>query len=133
MRDSSARTTKKTRRHRSRAEIQSILRDYRESGLTQAAFAASRGLPLSTLTNWLRHIRSDESSSAHFANRGFVEAQVLEPAQSGGEDGGYDFELMLSPQDGRRALVESVRLRSGFNQDDLNRVLGSLENQRQSK
>tara|TARA_R110002072_G_scaffold180790_1_gene336790 strand:+ start:98 stop:520 length:423 start_codon:yes stop_codon:yes gene_type:complete len=128
MRDSSDRTTKKTRRHRSTAEIHSILHDYRESGLSQAAFASSRGLPLSTLTNWLQRMRSDDSSSAHSPGQGFVEAQVLESAQSRVEDSRYDLELMLSPQDARRAMVESVRLRSGFNPDDLSRVLGVLEN-----
>ncbi len=143
MRDSSACPTKKPRRHRSLAEILTIIGDYRASGLTQAAYAGSRGLALSTLTNWLRRMRTDNSSSfqGQGQGQGFVEAQVVdfETAQSrvNVEDNSYDFELMLSHrhQDDRRAMVESVRLRSGFDSGDLNRVLEVLEieNQRQSR
>ena len=42
------------KKRRSAGEIASILNEYRRSGLTQAAFAEGRGIPLSTLTGWLR-------------------------------------------------------------------------------
>lgn len=42
------------RQRRTAAEIAALLSEHRQSGLTQRAFAESRGLKLSTLTNWLQ-------------------------------------------------------------------------------
>ena len=48
------RTSKPSRRtRRSRAEIEKIIREYRDSGLSQVAFAGERGLNLGTLRKWL--------------------------------------------------------------------------------
>jgi transposase-like protein len=45
---------KLTRRRRSQEEIDRIVADYRESGLSQSAFAKDRGLSFWTLSSWLR-------------------------------------------------------------------------------
>lgn len=39
---------------RSREQIEELIREYRESGLTQRVFAERRGLAYSTFSNWLR-------------------------------------------------------------------------------
>ena len=44
---------------RSRAEIESILADYRRSGLTQVAFARERGLNLGTFRHWVARLRDN--------------------------------------------------------------------------
>ena len=43
-----------SRLRRSRSQINQLLRAQEGSGLTQAAFARKRGIPLSTFTNWRR-------------------------------------------------------------------------------
>ena len=43
---------------RDRAEIDAIVADYRQSGLTQVAFARQRGLNLGTFRSWLAKRRS---------------------------------------------------------------------------
>lgn len=52
--------TKKGAR-RSRADIDQILTDYRQSSLTQIAFARERGLNLGTFRSWLARCRKDPS------------------------------------------------------------------------
>ena len=44
---------------RSRAEIETILSEFRESGLTQVAFARERGLNLATFRTWLAKNRGE--------------------------------------------------------------------------
>lgn len=44
---------------RSRAEIETILSDFRASGLTQVAFARKRGLKLGTFRTWLAKNRGE--------------------------------------------------------------------------
>jgi transposase-like protein len=55
---------KKRRLRRSREEIASLLEEYHSSGLSQRAYAQSKGLSLSTLVNWLRLARLGEVDSA---------------------------------------------------------------------
>ena len=54
------RTTSPERKHRSSTEKASILAAYDASQLTQAGFAARRGLVLSTLSRWLRERREGQ-------------------------------------------------------------------------
>ena len=46
---------------RSFQQIQAILQDYRQSGLTQRDFVRQHGISLSTLSNWLRKSASSAS------------------------------------------------------------------------
>ncbi len=81
-------------RHRrsrsSSTEIAAVLSAYRRSGLSQRAFAARRGLSLSTFCRWLRLDRSKAAAAA------FLRVDV--PALPAAE-----FELVLA--DGRRLRV----------------------------
>ena len=49
---------------RSSGEIAEILTEYVASGKTQRAFSEARGLPLSTLTMWLRRAKRAENIPA---------------------------------------------------------------------
>ena len=49
------------RQRRSREEVGAVLKDFERSGLSQSAFAAGRGIPLSTLQYWLRRSREETS------------------------------------------------------------------------
>ena len=44
-------------RHRSRAEAERLLQDYRSSGLTQTRWCRERGIGISALRYWLRRER----------------------------------------------------------------------------
>ena len=107
--------------------------------MTQAAFAASQELPLSTLTNWLRRDRANgdaDDQNPTSEGQGFVEAQVFAHNTTGGcsceAEFSHDVELMLGNQAGGgscdygRTMVKSVRLRGGFDSGDLSRVLDAL-------
>ena len=51
------------RKRRSREEIARLLEEYRSSGKTQQEFSDSTGIPLSTLTLWLRKDRRAPSTA----------------------------------------------------------------------
>jgi hypothetical protein len=84
------------RQRRSRSssvEIAAVIAQYGRSGLSQRAFAAQRGLPLSTLCRWLRQNRSKTAATT------FLRVDAPAPPAA-------DFELVLA--DGRRLLVPPV-------------------------
>lgn len=54
-------STLRTGRHRTAAQRAQILNDYRQSGLTQKAFAAQVGIGYSTLALWHRKATAGES------------------------------------------------------------------------
>ncbi len=77
------------RKRRSGAEIEKIIAAYRESGLTQVAFARKRDLKLRTLRKWLGKER---------VMRGPAFREVRVPVRSGGETtirlpGGVEMEV----------------------------------------
>ena len=58
---------KKNRRRRSRSEIAALVTGYRESGLTQRAYAARAGVGLSSLVRWLHGQDAKAAVPAKFA------------------------------------------------------------------
>lgn len=63
---------------RSREEIEQLIAEYRDSGQTQRAFAAERGVRYSTFTNWLRkHARGEVT-----ATRSWIELAPSTPTDS---------------------------------------------------
>lgn len=66
---------------RGRAEIETILSDYRQSGLTQVRFARGRGLNLGTFRGWLARYRTPRAE-------GFCQVRVR-----GGQDEGLTIRL----------------------------------------
>ena len=61
---------------RSRAEVSRILSTFSKSGMTQQAFADLEGIPLSTLTYWLRREREQPPSMCCSTKTPFVEVRV---------------------------------------------------------
>lgn len=118
---------KKSRPRRSKSEVLMLLEDYKNSGLTQVAFAKSRELPLSTFTNWLRRMGTNSSPRMGNSSRcDFLEAQIVKPPIEESEALSHDLELILGDQEDQTSIVKSVRLRSGFDSGDLIRVLDVL-------
>jgi hypothetical protein len=83
-------------RRRSPAQIAALLAEYRESGLTQRAYAARAGVSLSSLVRWLHRRDATAEAPAGFA------AVQLRPEASGGSGvtirwaEGVEVELPLS-------------------------------------
>ena len=63
------------RLHRTPEQREEILRDYRESQLSQKEFAAQTGISVSTLSGWLK-----KAKALHKPNSGFVALPNLLPA-----------------------------------------------------
>ena len=84
----------RARIRRSRAEVEGLLGEYRSSGLTQRAFAASKGISLSTLSSWL-HLRRSESSGSIVENPRLVPVELTDtpPGLSGIAGGCYILNL----------------------------------------
>lgn len=87
---------------RSEAERTRLVEAWRRSGLSQSAFARRSGLSPSTLSNWVR-----------CTERHFVEVVV--------EEHGTAPELVVEMPRG-----EVVRVPSGFDSDDLQRLVAIL-------
>jgi transposase-like protein len=66
------------RKHRTAAQRQSILQDYRRSQLTQKEFAGQAGVSVSTLQAWLR--RPPASASVFMAVPNLLSAAPTAPA-----------------------------------------------------
>ena len=49
---------------RSSSEVTRLVSEYQESGLSQRAFAESKGVPMSTVSGWVRRLRKRASSRA---------------------------------------------------------------------
>lgn len=66
------------RRRRTSQEIAALVAEYRRSGSSQHAFAASRGISLSTFTNWLGRLRSG-GALAHPVAQRLVPVRITGP------------------------------------------------------
>jgi len=106
------------RRFRSRAEIESILKDYSRSGRSQRDFARTRGISLSSLGYWLWKARWREGREV-----GRVEASRIVPVK-----------VVRRPPEGSKAFLEVVlrgdrlvRVYPGFDPDTLAQVLAVVE------
>ncbi len=62
--ESSGSQTRQRRRKRSRSEVFAIVKEFRDSGLSQRAFCGTRNIPLSTLTSWLKKTRNRSVAEA---------------------------------------------------------------------
>lgn len=99
---------KPKRQLRAGAEIQAILTDLGNSGLSQREFAGSRDIPLSTLQSWIRKYRS-------------VAVHDLPEVIAVGT-----FSGSLSPFEIEFPSGEILRLGSGVHGEDLKLVLQEL-------
>jgi hypothetical protein len=71
------REDKGRRRRWSRTEREQLLRDFRASGLTQARFAAERGIKVPTLRNWIYKPAVADDQSGGFAPVRIVGARPI--------------------------------------------------------
>ena len=104
--------TESTRRHRSQAEAERLVRDFELSGLTRKAFCTARGVALHTL-DYYRH-RDRVRQAAAEAER-LVPVELIDPPPAGRG-------LRVELANGRRLVVEA-----GFDTAHLKRLLAVLE------
>jgi transposase-like protein len=99
------------RKHRSAAQRQSILQDYRQSQMTQKEFAVQAGVSVSTLQAWLRKgpRRPDVGGSVFMAVPNLLSAAPTAPAYRLQWPGGLNLEV-----------------RSGFSSQELGALLQLL-------
>jgi transposase-like protein len=106
---------KRKRRYRSDDEIREIVESFKESGLTQSAFARQIGVHVSVLGRWVRGRRRIPSPQAASA---FVPVHVTAPPPE------------PTPERALEVVVGSgrvVRVHPGFNEEALGRLVGVLE------
>jgi hypothetical protein len=104
--------TESTRRHRSQAEAERLVRDFEQSGLSRKAFCTARGVALHTL-DYYRH-RDRVRRQVGGVER-LVAVELVDPTPAGGG-------LRVELANGRRVVVES-----GFDASHLKRLLAVLE------
>jgi len=104
--------TELTRRHRSRAEAERLVRDFEQSGLSRRAFCTARGVGLHTL-DYYRH--RDRVRRQVGGTEQLVPVELIDrtPAVGG---------LRVELANGRRIVVEA-----GFDASHLKRLLAVLE------
>ena len=119
------RTKSEKRIRRTGEEIQLIVSDYQNSGQTQADYAQSHGLALSTLTNWLRRQRRQGEAKIQSQSARFVEVsppRMVGPQLSAAE---ADFELVYDQLRGDG--LSRIKIKGGFEREDLRNLLEVLD------
>lgn len=99
MKDTSVVGRRKRRIRRSREEIALLLEDYNSSGLSQRAYAESKGLSLSTLGNWLKlsRLEGDPGTRPRLVPVKIVDRfSALGPVTAGGFELSFPGGLRLS-------------------------------------
>jgi hypothetical protein len=104
--------TESTRRHRSQAEAERLVRDFEQSGLSRKAFCTVRGVALHTL-DYYRH--RDRVRRPVAEGERLVPVELIDPTPAGGG-------LRVELANGRRIVVEA-----GFDASHLKRLLAVLE------
>lgn len=117
------RSTRRRWTRRSAAEVRQVLGELDRSGLSQKAFAARAGFPLSTLSWWRRRLREMEGGPRRARDRALVPV-VIRPAAAAEEavdsvDAASGFEIRL-----RSGVV--VHVPSGFDERSLGRLIAVL-------
>jgi transposase-like protein len=96
------------RTRRSGQEIGAIIAEYERSGVTQREFAEACGIPLATLTGWLRRAREDR----------FVEIRTEGKANPGVSAGRFAVELSAGIR---------IEVPPGFDAAELGSLLAELK------
>lgn len=116
-------------RWRTAPEIEQILAEYRQSGLTQQMFAQAAGVSLSTLQRWLRPTRSGRRVLRGASSRGSYPTNIslIEVGLGGAAASGsacaqiYEIEFRGG---------EHLRLATGFSDHEVRRLLALLREAR---
>jgi hypothetical protein len=96
------------RKRRGREEIAGIIGEYERGGLTQREFSERRGIPLATLTGWLRRSRRDR----------FIEVRTDGAAKAAACAGLYAVELSAGIR---------IEVPRGFDPTELGALLAELK------
>jgi len=100
------------RHRRSRAEAESLVRDFEQSGLSRKAFSSARGVALHTLDYYRARYRTPRASTA---GQGLFPVDLIStPSASSG--------LRVEFASGRRIIVEA-----GFDVSVLKQLVAALE------
>jgi hypothetical protein len=108
----------KTRRRRSRAEVEQLIAEFEASGLNRTEFCRSRQLSLSTFARYRKRLRQQSAPSASIGRWIAVELAGAGPGRGGGADSG----LAIALSTGRR-----IEIGRGFDSQTLIDLLGVLE------
>jgi hypothetical protein len=108
----------KTKRRRSRAEIQQLMAEYEASGLGCTAFCQQRGLSLSTLARYRKRQEQTAGETAEGKRWLAVEVSGSAAVASGERASG----LAVALPSGRR-----IEVGCGFDADTLRRLLAVVE------
>jgi transposase len=108
----------KTKRRRSRAEVEQLVAEYEASGLGRTAFCQERGLSLSTLSRYRRRQEQTAGEAAEGKRWLAVEVSGSAAAEGGERASG----LAVALPGGRR-----IEVGRGFDADTLTRLLAVME------
>ena len=124
-----ARSKKRARRIRRKPEeIEGILEAYDGWDFTLREFAESHGLPLSTVTGWLRKRRKQQANAERFIE--VVEVGATEEIQNQRHDGADSGNFELAFERPGPHGVSTLRVGRGFDARDLNSLLEVLAQNR---
>ena len=107
----------KTKRRRSRAEIQQLVAEYEASGLGRTAFCQERGLSLSTLSRYRK--RQEQTAGEAAEGKRWLAVEVAGTVVAGGEKASG---LAVVLPGGRR-----IEVGRGFDAETLQRLLAAVE------
>ena len=108
----------KTKRRRSRAEVEQLVAEYEASGLGRTAFCQQRGLSLSTLARYRR--RQEPTAGEAAQGERWVAVEVSGSAAVAGGERASGLAIVLAG--GRR-----IEVGRGFDADTLQRLLAVVE------
>ena len=108
----------KTKRRRSRAEIEQLVAEYEASGLGRTAFCQQRGLSLSTLARYRR--RQQRTVGEGTEGKRWLAVEVCGASAVAGGERAIGLAVVLSG--GRR-----IEVGRGFDADTLKRLLAVVE------
>ncbi len=108
----------KTKRRRSRAEIQELVAEYEASGLGRTAFCQQRGLSLSTLARYRK--RQEQTAGEPTEGKRWLAVEVA--GSGAGEGGQRTSGLAVVLPGGRR-----IEVGRGFDAETLQRLLAVVE------
>jgi len=108
----------KTKRRRSRAEIQQLVSEFEASGLGRTAFCQQRGLSLSTLARYRK--RQEEKAAKAAEGKGWLAVEVSGGTTAAGAERASGLAVVL--RDGRR-----IEVGHGFDAGTLQRLLAVVE------
>ena len=108
----------KSKRRRSRAEIQELVAEYEASGLGRTAFCQQRGLSLSTLSRYRK--RQEQTAGEATEGKRWLAVEVAGAAAVAGDERASGLAVVLPG--GRR-----IEIGRGFDADTLQRLLVVVE------